>query len=493
MLYLNMAQSLLKQILLNLIHYILLFIFTLTEVLPVSLGVAYAQTGAPLAISGLNLPAPGTMVQVSPDFIPPHLIGLKLYPDNPLRFDFVLDKGDDAVSQEDLQKESLKLINYFLAALTVPQNELWVNLSPYEENRIIPASFSVTEMGRDLLGQDYLLKQLTASLIHPDSETGKIFWKRINEMTGQVFADQEAAVDTFHKIWIVPDQAVVYVKDDMAFIMESHLKVMLEQDYLALQNNAELRETHNASLDKAQSEIMREVVLPVIEQEVNDGENFALLRQVYHSMILATWFKRNFKQSALGKVYADQNKVHGIDLEDKAAKEKIYKQYVETFEKGVFDFIREDVDEASGVAIPRRYFSGGFMGGKELDEAVTETRQPSRGFVESILKRMKGILLIGAALTALSTADAITPAASAAPTNRSPTAAAASFESQQRTYAEARRLLIDHMNFVVKNDGVGIANHRNFDRWKSFIRDLIFNYEDYPRAATAMITNEDLL
>ena len=36
-----------------------------------------------------------------------------------------------------------------------------INLSPYEKNRIVEDNFGKTEMGRDLLAQDYLLKQIT--------------------------------------------------------------------------------------------------------------------------------------------------------------------------------------------------------------------------------------------------------------------------------------------------------------------------------------------
>jgi len=36
-------------------------------------------------------------------------------------------------------------------------------------------------MGRDMLAQDYLLKQLAASLLHPDNEPGNSFWKNVLE------------------------------------------------------------------------------------------------------------------------------------------------------------------------------------------------------------------------------------------------------------------------------------------------------------------------
>src|SRR5208283_3152490 len=128
-----------------------------------------------------KLPVPGVMVHLSPPFDPPILKGIKVHPDNPLRFDFILDKGDSKLSNDALKDESSKLIKYFLASLTIPEKDLWVNLSPYEKDRIIPQSFGLTEMGRDLLAEDYMLKQITASLIYPEEEIGKKFWKRIYE------------------------------------------------------------------------------------------------------------------------------------------------------------------------------------------------------------------------------------------------------------------------------------------------------------------------
>ena len=121
------------------------------------------------------------MVHLSPPLDPPILKGIKVHPDNPFRFDFILDKGDSQLSNDALKDESSKLIKYFLASLTIPEKDLWVNFSPYEKDRIIPNSFGLTEMGRDLLAEDYMLKQITASLIYPEDEMGKKFWKRIYE------------------------------------------------------------------------------------------------------------------------------------------------------------------------------------------------------------------------------------------------------------------------------------------------------------------------
>jgi ABC-type sulfate/molybdate transport systems ATPase subunit len=75
------------------------------------------------------------------------------------------------VAAKAFNPESSKLIKYFLASLTIPEKDLWVNLShPYEKDRMIARkNLGQTEMGRDMLAQDYILKQLTASLIYPES------------------------------------------------------------------------------------------------------------------------------------------------------------------------------------------------------------------------------------------------------------------------------------------------------------------------------------
>jgi len=108
----------------------------------------------------LNLPAPGVMVNLSPVYTPVMIKGLKVHPDNPLLFDFILDTGDSGlkINSAEFKIESQRLIKYFLAALTITEGDLWVNLSPYEKNRIIPQELGNTEMGRDMLAQDYVLK-----------------------------------------------------------------------------------------------------------------------------------------------------------------------------------------------------------------------------------------------------------------------------------------------------------------------------------------------
>ena len=325
-----------------------------------------ANTLGPMPLAraeDFRLPVPGVMVHLSPLFNPPILKGIKIHPDNPFRFDFILDKGDSQLSKNALKDESRKLIRYFLASLTIPEKDLWVNLSPYEKDRIIPKSFGLTEMGRDLLAEDYMLKQITASLIYPEDEVGKKFWKRIYEEAEKKFGTTNIPVNTFNKVWIVPEKAVVYenAKAGTAYVVESKLKVMLEQDYLSLQKHEGIQ-SDKAQVENANqlgSQIVREVVIPELTTEVNENKNFSHLRQVYNALILATWYKKRIKDSILYQAYADKNKVAGVNIDDPKEKEKIYQRYLQAFKKGVYNYIKEEQDPISQQVIPKKYFSGG--------------------------------------------------------------------------------------------------------------------------------------
>ena len=352
---------------------LVLLTFSSSEIFPAQFisSKAYAQTI-------LDLPVPGTMVEFTPPSTPPLLIGLKIHPENPMKFDFLLDRGDvKKLDGDELKNESTRLIKYFLAALTVPAKDVWVNLSPYEKDRIVSEQFGLTEMGRDLLGQDYLLKQLMASLTYPEEGLGKTFWDRVYKKAFDLYGTTNIPLNTFNKVWIVPESSRIFEQNDTAFIVNSHLKVMLEEDYLALKENMTNQKlgTEKLSTEKVKkisnisSGVVKEVLLPEIEREVNEGKNFALLRQIFHSLILAVWYKKKMRDSLLGQVYVDKNKVKGVDASDPNVKEKIYQQYIDAFRQGVYNYIREDYDPYMQKNIPRKYFSGGFEETKEFEQS----------------------------------------------------------------------------------------------------------------------------
>jgi len=302
------------------------------------------------------MPWPGTMVHVSPVFTPAYLKGIVIHPENPLKFDFIIYRGDKRLSEAQKRDEYTKLTKYFLASLAIPDDHQWVNLSPYEKDRIIKEDFGRTTMGRDLLAQDYLLKQITASLIDPQDSLGKKFWDKVYKEAQKQYGTTNIPVNTFNKVWILPDDALIYEKGNAAYVMKNHLRVMLQEDYLALQKRGHINVSPFGALS---SQMIRSVVLPELEREVNQDQNFAPLRQVYSGMLLAAWFKRTLQQSLLGQIYANKAKIKGID-QDPQANAQIYRQYLQAYKKGVFNFIKNDV--IPHQTTPRKYFSGGMVG-----------------------------------------------------------------------------------------------------------------------------------
>ncbi|MBF0569980.1 MAG: hypothetical protein HQL18_04325, partial [Candidatus Omnitrophica bacterium] len=138
----------------------------------------------------IPLPAAQGILSLSPAFAPCLLRGIKLDPKDPLHLNFIVDRGDSSLDEPSFQEESQRLVKYFLASLTTPEKDLWVNLSPYESDRIVQDDFGRTAMGRDLLAQDYILKQIAASLIYPDGDLGKKFWAEVYKRARIIFSSR---------------------------------------------------------------------------------------------------------------------------------------------------------------------------------------------------------------------------------------------------------------------------------------------------------------
>ena len=390
-------------------------------------------------------PAPGQMLATSPALNPPVMMGMRVDVKNPFNLYFIMKDGDHKLEQQERELEYRKLIKYFMASLVIPNQDMWVNLSPRESERIIPDNFSMTEMGRDLLEQDYLLKQFTSSLLFPESSPGKEFWSRIYARAYARFGTTDIPVDTFNKVWITADKADIYQKNDTAILVKSHLKVMLEQDFLAGRDTAVKQSAGIADAGVAEpssqmaSDVMRDVVIPVIEQEVNTGAHFAALRQAYNSMIMATWFKQNLKNSLLGQVYADTGKVGGIELNDPQSKERIYRQYMEAYKAGVFNYVKEEWDAGSRELLPRKYFSGG------ITAIGPDIINPAVSFAEAMAVVAPAAAAISVTSVGLQTTDGamITAPVSASATQQKKAAASVAAKRQwvQNRLQRVRQLI----------------------------------------------------
>ena len=323
---------------------------------------SYANVVAPA------LPQPGTMLMPSGEASLPVLKGLKLDPQDPLHMQFIIDPGNNKTLD---QAQANQLIRYFLAALATPQQDIWVNLSPYEKERIMEDNLSYTDLGKAMLEQDYLLKQLASSLTYPETELGKAYWKAVNSElppTPSLTKRGSEPTQSFNKVWISSREAEVYEGTNVVVITKTSLKALTDTDYLAMSASGDGSHFSQTGTEKrtvpvSGADAFKKTILPQIEQELNTGKNFANLRQIYNAVILASWFKNKFKESFF-KYYLDKKNINGIVLDDKTSKEKIFNLYVQAFQKGAYNYIKKEAVGANGYSPARKitrraYFSGG--------------------------------------------------------------------------------------------------------------------------------------
>lgn len=240
----------------------------------------------------------------SPTFVPVTARGMSVFDDRPTTPDFVIEGGDLGSHSPEFAVESTRVVNFFATAVTVPESEFWVNLSPDETNRMLGAGLTGTEAGHQLLELDVRLKRLAASLMHPDSASGKLFWGEVFERTAGMVARAEIA--TFQRVWLVPKSATVYCPEHeigkrSAFVVRREIEVLCEGDYAARYREG----SAGTNASDVCVPIFKETILPLIERDVNEGKNFAEFRQIYCSLILATWFKKQFRDHAAWKARID--------------------------------------------------------------------------------------------------------------------------------------------------------------------------------------------
>lgn len=295
------------------------FRYELSPALEDSIEEIYKFPGA--TISAASTPtAPGPSKEDTGLFMPPSreelpviLKGMLVEPDNPTNPKFIIDSGNSNAKGNTLTQEERKLIEYFRAALTIDEKDLWVNLSAYESNRMIPPALGGTRLGRDILEQDCALKCFAASLMHPDQETGRSYWEAVHASLYNLYGTSEIPVSSYQKVWLIPDKAVIYEKGAdietpkilqsydiprehiAGFIVESHVEVRCESELLAFsQKDIQPKSQTEVTTDKICLDLFKKILIPAIEREVNKCSNFHTFQQAQSAIVLATWYKRAF-------------------------------------------------------------------------------------------------------------------------------------------------------------------------------------------------------
>lgn len=303
-------------------------------------------------------------------------------------------------SLQQINQSANKLIQYFFLGISLPSDAFWVNLRPDEPDRITSEELSRTDMGRVLLEEDLLLKKTVAQYFHPFHPAGKKYWERLYQNIGKKQL-RKLKINTYNRVWIVPDKAIVLETEDGALVAKASLKVLSENEYLAKKNRQEGAgiagaetagdKNNEQSFQEFSDRLFKELIIPEITREVNQSKKFASLRQVYSALILAEWFKRKYRASSGGfPGIIEKARLNGLESRAAWSSQKIWQDYIDSLSRGEYK-IKDSIFE-----IKRMYFSGGVSfnfggaGGGNLDvltpEEVASASSPFAQEVSDALK-----------------------------------------------------------------------------------------------------------
>lgn len=272
----------------------------------------------------------------------------------------LLDKGSEIESlPETLEEVAGKLISYFAAGLFLPDDVFWVNLRPESPDRIIDPLLEDSDIGRIMLEADVFLKQDLARLTSPDTKEGKEYWDKVYAKAEFLFGcSEDIVIPTATRPWIVPGEIILKKSVSGVYIYKALMNVCLEDDRISGLNvglagsDPRVKEINEYSTD-----LIRRIVLPKLTREVNSSKRYSGLRQVFYSLVLSQWFKRNLGQKDFLNLLGAVRGGSVFSTCGGWSKETYYRLYKQSFEKGEYD--RQEAVGGRGVITVRRYFSGG--------------------------------------------------------------------------------------------------------------------------------------
>ncbi len=299
---------------------------------------------------------------------PPLVGGISFPLNNPLQIGFSLltDASKEIPTEKEQAELQVRLGRYLNTFLVLSGEYINVTLTPMDEYCGLPKLLRNTELGRDMLSQDVVLKHYVASQLHPSTAHGKAFWDEVDNL---VVGHQ--AIESCFRVWILPDNAGVREKTEDIYghvtLEKLGLKVMCEADYDTLQQFRQLKEknpTFSRSINRDQKivEIFKRLIIPIIQQEVSTGPRFGLLRQILSILIIAKWIMESKLGEALKKagfLGSNSPERYGLNTVNDDVLFFLKRLYMQLFGNGIWQYSRTRFDIETSTIEKRLYVAGG--------------------------------------------------------------------------------------------------------------------------------------
>ncbi len=285
--------------------------------------------------------------QINPPKLNPISIDTTLGFNHP-RLTVEVEKSSNLGPGADVKKAIDKSLDYFFIGLALPDEKFWVNLNPSDPYKIIDSALADTGLGRLMLYADLQLKKDISQLMNPQAqEAGKEYWSRLYQKGIELGVAGEIPVT--NKVWVVPEEAEVYETENQFSIVKGKLKVYLEPLYSS--QNSELKDERQKELKDYALGLMQELIMPRLNEIVNESPAYADLREAYRVLILARWYKNKFQQNgALQNI--GSSVIKDAEVSFLYGRDQIYREYLSSFKKTQYNF--QDGNNAT-----MQYFIGG--------------------------------------------------------------------------------------------------------------------------------------
>ncbi|WP_143309313.1 hypothetical protein, partial [Candidatus Entotheonella palauensis] len=180
----------------------------------------------------------------------------------------------------------------FFVWMAMPPQQFWVNLNPTEPNRIVATEMGKTHCGWIMLEADFRMKTTVSELTNPQTELGRDYSDQLFSYARQ---RRQKSICSSYRHWIVPGVVKGSYTEDYLFIEQADLDVKLESEYLALQGfraSSGCPPSIDPDVERFSEALYRRTILQALIQRVNTAPEYAELRSIFRTLILAAWYKR---------------------------------------------------------------------------------------------------------------------------------------------------------------------------------------------------------
>lgn len=305
-----------------------------------------------------------------------------------VNFDIILKakKTNDTSLGIDLVNSTLIGTTAFMTGLGISDDKFWVNLLPWEPDRIIDEKLSESDVGRIMLEADLQMKRDLVNYLNPCvSENAKALYNLLknkedtlvqlcmDKFPGEIKNVNNVKFRPITRYCIIPDKIFVYSNRTQIYIINSSLSIRSEPivDHTSFDvNNQDSKTLSKGCLEELnksakeygeyKKDMIEQMILPFVIADVNYDDKYNNLREIYVALALAQWYKSTIDPS--------RDMFQNIYTSDFAAAKslnhwspyEIWEEYIYSFENGEYKcLLNTTTKTAKGIEFENRWFSWG--------------------------------------------------------------------------------------------------------------------------------------